>query len=143
MVERLRSRPVSGSESTQAAQVLRELERELESTARAQQAAASERAQQAAEQPATIYTLSRSLSLSRPVMHLVRMNWAVNWVWHTGRQKTALERGKTHTFSRRKCNPRYGLRSCECKREGGRPRAPCNVVRRKARGVWVFLPAGT
>ena len=50
MVERLRSRPVSGSESTQAAQVLRELERELESTARAQQAAASERAQQAAEQ---------------------------------------------------------------------------------------------
>ena len=65
MVERLRSRPVSGSESTQAAQVLRELERELESTARAQQAAASERAQQAAEQPATIYTLSRSLSPSR------------------------------------------------------------------------------
>ena len=65
MVERLRSRPVSGSESTQAAQVLRELERELESTARAQQAAASERAQQAAEQPATINTLSRSLSPSR------------------------------------------------------------------------------
>ena len=43
--------------------MLRELERELESTARAQQAAASERAQQAAEQPVTINTLSLSPSL--------------------------------------------------------------------------------
>ena len=78
--------------------MLRELERELESTARAQQAAASERAQQAAEQPATIYTLSSSLS--RPVMHLVRMNWAVNCVWHTGDRKRPLNEGQTHTFPR-------------------------------------------
>ena len=71
-------------------------------------------------------------------MNLVRNELAVNWVWHTGDRKRPLNEGQTHTFSRRKCNPRYGLRSCERKREGGRPRAPCNVVRRKARGVGFY-----
>ena len=33
-------------------------------------------------------------------MHLVRMNWAVNWVWHTGDRKRPLNEGQTHTFPR-------------------------------------------